>query len=424
MGANEQVNGGSAAFCDPLTDEQRAAVDVLVRKTGEGGGELSLSGHAGTGKTTVIPYLIDALAEQGLYSVVVTPTNKAATVLRWKGIDQAATLYAVFFRLLESAHKKLYFEPNYQASSLPEGKLAYSPVIIVDEASMLSSWALGHLYKMCDVLILVGDANQLPPVSDRKAPRGHFCTRRHDATLSQVLRNEGDILRLATEVRLAANPRAVDFDRFFPPVNVTFPVMVTVERPQFICWRNVVRRKINMLVRRALGITSALPVPGDVVVCRNNCSDQLFNGTQATVLSFSWNVGTRFAAATLELSDGSVVSADVDMVRFVADQLPTLVREEAESLRGVAVPEGEEDKGAALTFGYAITAHTAQGGEWPCVVVVDERAAVYSVANKEFKENPAALPPDDACRRWAYTAITRAQSQLYIVDDNWLLGRG
>jgi exodeoxyribonuclease-5 len=405
----------------PLTQEQQQALDILANGVQEGREELSLSGHAGTGKTTIIPYLQELLSINSVPSVVVTPTNKAAAVLKSKGVD-AATLYAVFFRLVENHRRRLTFEPNYKANSLPPEKLRFIETIIVDEASMLSSWALGHLRQMCDTLILVGDANQLPPVGDRDCPRGHFCTRKHDATLTQVLRNEGDILRLATEVRTSSRPKAIDLDRFYPPASLPFATMVNVERPQFVCWRNVVRKKVNARVRQALDFTDPLPVPGDIVVCRNNYSDWLLNGTQATVVSFNWVKGTRFAKAELEVA-GRDVLADVDMVRFVADQLPSTVREQADSLRGVFVPPDDEDAGAALTFGYAITAHTAQGGEWPCVAVVDERAAVWGVANKEHQADKATLPPDDACRRWAYTAITRAQSQLYVVDDSWLMGR-
>ena len=49
-----------------------------------------------------------------------------------------------------------------------------------------------------------------------------------------------------------------------------------------------------------------------------------------------------------------------------------------------------------VKFGYAVTCHKAQGGEWPNAVVVFERGR-----------------PTLDCLRWTYTAITRAKKTLY-----------
>lgn len=49
-----------------------------------------------------------------------------------------------------------------------------------------------------------------------------------------------------------------------------------------------------------------------------------------------------------------------------------------------------------VKFGYAVTCHKAQGGEWPNAVVVFERRR-----------------PTLDCLRWAYTAITRAKKTLF-----------
>ena len=49
-----------------------------------------------------------------------------------------------------------------------------------------------------------------------------------------------------------------------------------------------------------------------------------------------------------------------------------------------------------VKFGYAVTCHKAQGGEWPSAVVVFERGC-----------------PSLDCLRWTYTAITRAKNTLY-----------
>lgn len=53
-----------------------------------------------------------------------------------------------------------------------------------------------------------------------------------------------------------------------------------------------------------------------------------------------------------------------------------------------------------VKFGYSITCHKAQGGEWNNVIVSFDRPR----RNSDFF-------------RWAYTAITRAKSNLYLISD-------
>ena len=50
-------------------------------------------------------------------------------------------------------------------------------------------------------------------------------------------------------------------------------------------------------------------------------------------------------------------------------------------------------------FGYAITAHKAQGSQWPRVIVLDE--------SQIFRRDAA---------RWLYTALTRASDTVTVVQ--------
>ena len=52
------------------------------------------------------------------------------------------------------------------------------------------------------------------------------------------------------------------------------------------------------------------------------------------------------------------------------------------------------------TYGWAITCHKAQGSQWENIIVVDDRWG----RNQEDRS------------RWLYTAITRAESGLVILD--------
>ena len=52
-------------------------------------------------------------------------------------------------------------------------------------------------------------------------------------------------------------------------------------------------------------------------------------------------------------------------------------------------------------FGYAITGHKAQGGGWENIII----------DFSGFNDDKGHLPPS-----WIYTAITRAKSNLYVVN--------
>ena len=58
-------------------------------------------------------------------------------------------------------------------------------------------------------------------------------------------------------------------------------------------------------------------------------------------------------------------------------------------------------------FGYALTCHKAQGGEWEYV----------------FLDIPRSVPgmAKPYVYQWVYTAMTRAKQELYIVDDFWVI---
>lgn len=55
-----------------------------------------------------------------------------------------------------------------------------------------------------------------------------------------------------------------------------------------------------------------------------------------------------------------------------------------------------------VKYGYAVTAHKAQGGQWDCIFI---DLGLLTL-----------LPMDLSMLRWLYTAVTRARTQLYLVN--------
>lgn len=430
-----------------LTDEQLQALDTIIELRDRRQREILVAGPAGTGKTTLIKALLLAMPDEDIE--VVTPTNKAAKVLCSKGVP-AATLYARFFtpetdlhpeitpereaqmraegaseatiQEAKQAHKlskkSVRFIPNHQLDEVGAGKRRFADTIVVDEASMLSTWLLRALMKMCNTLILVGDPHQLPPVNDKINPGGYFCETDPHVALETVMRQASDspVLDLATHIRNGRFPEALV--RSMAP-SVAFADWFRPDR-KIIAFTNAHRRKVNMFARQVLGRSGLLPVKGDLLICNTNTEEGLLNGSEVEVIEFKWKrdvkregfskpvlTGDFDALLTYKNEDGETKATGLNLGAFLRD-LPedALSDWNVDSFIEASSKTGD---GHSFSYGYCITAHKAQGSEWDEVCVIDERFVLGKID-----------PTGDTSRRWLYTSVTRAAKRLVFADYRWI----
>jgi len=130
-----------------------------------------LTGGAGTGKTFVIHTFIKMMTKMGVHVPVVASTGAAAIIAggqtfhRFFGLNVATDVDALVKRSIEKPYMK--------------EKLRKVRCIILDEVSMLPSYALNAAYQIAQIvkgsdepwggikIIAVGDFRQLPPVVKR-----------------------------------------------------------------------------------------------------------------------------------------------------------------------------------------------------------------------------------------------------------------
>ena len=143
-----------------------------------------------------------------------------------------------------------------------------------------------------------------------------------------MLRNDGAVLALADAVRTSKDGRAlngVSLEDYSPEED--FETLFVLDRPQIICWRNIVRRGVNARVRKTIGFEGVLPVPGDLMICRDNSTELLLNGTQCTMLDFQWDKRKRLASVMLDVAGHEgAYPAQMDMFRFFQAPLPAHCR--------------------------------------------------------------------------------------------------
>jgi len=130
-----------------LTEDQEHAIEVVL------GHKISIiTGGPGTGKTTLLSALCNILDHAGKEVQLVSPTGKAA-----RRMTQATGFPAT------TIHKALeIFGEDVEAENT-----FYGDVVFIDESSMVDTYLMAHVIKGLKRntrLVLIGDADQLPPV--------------------------------------------------------------------------------------------------------------------------------------------------------------------------------------------------------------------------------------------------------------------
>lgn len=196
-----------------LTTNQQEALDLqlswLTLKTGR---PFVFSGFAGTGKSTTLGKLVEAIKEKfPFYEIGMTaPTHKAVKVLRksaFPGVDYR-TLHSMLALKEQIDHmtgEVTYAPDKFQKEPPPITTL---DVLIVDEVSMLTDELFNYLVpyiKKGLCVIFTGDRAQIPPVKHKdcipflKADAWGM----QQYSLTEIMRqkNGNPILEFATEIR-------------------------------------------------------------------------------------------------------------------------------------------------------------------------------------------------------------------------------
>lgn len=331
---------------------------------------LTLGGYAGTGKTSVIA----ALADEWPQTAVCALAGKAAHVLRQKGLKDANTIHnLIYFTEIHKGRPRFYRKPY-----LPDvGQ------IIVDEASMVDEKLMTDLLAFEVPVLFVGDHGQLEPIGANPNLMAQ-----PDVRLETIHRQErgNPIIRLATAFREGRKtPRWNDPEcRLQMPSRRDFWDLIHWTK-QIICGFNKTRHTVNARLRDLRGTGDRFVCEGDRLICLKNAPHWgLFNGQQVTVLELV-AVTEHIAELAVLTDEGDTLCLQALKAQFGKDLLA-----DDERPRNTK----EQMRAALMDYGYAITAHKAQGSEWDDVIVLEEIARAWDP------------------RRWRYTVATRARERL------------
>ena len=390
-----------------LTKKQEEGLKIAVDRYKANEAWTCIAGYAGTGKSTLIKFIIAALGvNPDLEVCYVAFTGKAATVLRQKGCQNATT-----------AHKLLYKAqpmPNGTYKFIPKDVLEDYKVIVVDEVSMLPKEMWNLLISHGVYVLATGDPGQLPPID--KESDNHVLDNAH-VFLDEIMRQaqDSEIIRLSMWVR-EGKPLTS-----FPCKNEQVLIVNQNEvvsgmyewADQILCATNKTRNNINNFVRSERGFGEE-PEVGDKVISLRNHWDYfsnngdwvLTNGSIGTIKEYRneffyvpkyiYSNPIEYMFTDIELEDGDGFDYVPIDYKGLKTGEPTLSGKQAFMLnKRKDCPSAPYD----FAYAYAITTHKAQGSEWNKILIFEEG---YPYESEEHK-------------RWLYTAITRAKEKVVIV---------
>lgn len=390
-----------------LTKKQEEGLKTAVARHRAGEKYTVIAGYAGTGKSTLVRYIIDALDIEEDRVCHCAFTGKAAEVLKKKGNKNVATLHRLLYEHIP--------RPAGGFFRKPKPFIDYD-VIVVDEVSMAPKSLMELLFKHQVYVICLGDPFQLPPID--KDEDNHLLDNPH-IFLDEIMRQEEDseIIQLTMKIR---NQEPIDYFngnevKIIPYSDLNTGVLQWGD--QILTATNAKRQAINNQMRALQGRTGE-PVDGDKIICLRNYwddsslnGDALINGTIGILQnSFqTWREIPRFVQSNIRKFDvlvGDLVVPETNDVYQMTemDRQMIITGEKCCGWQlsyklGKLRPRYGEIVPKEFTYAYAITTHKSQGSEWPKVVVLEEKFPFDKVEHA----------------RWLYTACTRSSEKLVLV---------
>ena len=159
-----------------------------------------ITGGPGTGKTTIIKFIIELYKNEGKKVVLCAPTGRAAKRMSEATGEDATTIHRLLS--LGKMEETLGLERvDYQIAPID------SDIIIIDEMSMVDVFLMNYILKGLYIgtkLVLVGDINQLPSVGPGNVLKDII----NSGEIEVIELNE--IFRQAAQSQIIVNPYKVN----------------------------------------------------------------------------------------------------------------------------------------------------------------------------------------------------------------------
>lgn len=421
-----------------------------------------LKGYAGTGKSSLIGALVKTMTSLKQKTVLLAPTGRAAKVFGGYADHLAYTVHKKIYRQKRFSDQPTDFVPTdnlYKDTLFIVDEASMLSNDGLDSSVFGSGRVLDDLIQYvysgenCR-LLLIGDEAQLPPVMQEVSPALQIDNLKGyglevlSTTMTQIVRQSEDsgILYNATEIRNALLNQTtglfpkIRFTGFTDIKNTSGEELIDAINAAYdldgiddcmIITRSNKRSNIyNQGIRNRILYREDELASGDMLmITKNNYYwtekidqvDFLANGELVEVLRVR-NIrdmyGFRFADVLVRHPDYEIELELKILLDTLHSETTGLSKEKNSELFYTILEDYADIRSNAekmkkmktdpfynavqVKYGYAITCHKAQGGEWKNVFL-----DIGYITEEHLGIN---------FYRWLYTAITRATKQLYFVN--------
>ncbi len=386
-----------------LSEQQKNAVISSLKN-----GVSVITGGPGTGKTTIINAILHILSSAGISTALAAPTGRAAKRMAQATGCEASTIHRLLEYYYAEGTDGMRFGRN-EENRLDCGCL------IVDEMSMVDILLMDALLAAIRPgtrLILVGDADQLPPVGAGNVLRDIIGS----GTVHAVRLTE--IFRQAQESLIVVNAHLINRGEY-PSFNEKGRDFFMLERGgesaicdtiRDLCVRRLPAfyhdidpfQDIQVLTPTRKGRLGCVELNRDLQAALNPPSEEknerLYGGIIYREGDKVMQNKNDYMLPWKDLKDFStgmgVFNGDIGIIRSVDNEAGTVsVLFDGDRLAVYDLSNLEE-----LETAYALTVHKSQGSEFPVVVMPITR-----------------FPPMLSSRNLLYTAVTRARQGVVLV---------
>lgn len=370
-----------------------------------------ISGAAGTGKTFIVKYFIEAIGLKLDEVAFMAFTGKAAMVMRENGLN-ATTIHASIYKISNEPVKRKSGEIKtfygraitHKVFKKRDTVLGEPKLIVLDEVSMVDERIGEDILSFKLPIIVLGDLNQLPPIMGKS-----IFLQKPDVVLDQIMRQAKDnpIIGLSQSILKGKIPHG--------HINVSGDILrirnlSEIEDSEYlnndimIAGKNFTVFDFNKKMR-ALTYNvpedklNLVPYINDKLICRQNVWNKILeDGTPLVNGTIGYVQDVHIESLRKNLSFMIDFRPEISETDYFEDILLDGVALSTKELSDEKETVKYGAKPILFSYGYCITCHKSQGSQFKSVMVLNE---------PPFKRDAI---------KWLYTAVTRAREKLLLIN--------
>ncbi len=368
-----------------------------------------ITGGPGTGKTTIIKFILNVFIKRGFKTIMVAPTGRAAKRMMETTGFEAKTIH----RVLEISSTE---DDEFNFVGKSDKNTIKCDVIIIDEASMIDVLLGSKLFNSLGIgtkIIIVGDIDQLPSVGPGNFLKdiinsGIFPVSR----LNKIYRQKENsyIVLNAHKINngeeLILNKKDGDFyilkNNNENEICDILKELVLKRIPKFFSYDIDILKDIQVLspIRKGiLGVNNLnLVFQESINPKSNDKNEMIFLGNSYRVGDKVMQIKINYEILGYYVKDGKqikgVFNGDIGYIIDVNEKNINVLYD------GNKIFKYDKTNLSEIEHAYAITVHKSQGSEFPIVII-----PIFRFTNILMNRNIL------------YTAVTRAKRCVILVGD-------